>query len=568
MKLNEVETINELAQCLEISEKNLTYVLYANGGVDDRYHTFVIPKKSGGERSIDAPDDSLKFIQRKLAEKILEVIQKGTDKPPFAPVAQAYQKKLGIFTNGTVHRNKKLLLNVDLENFFPSIHFGRIIGYFMKNTDFFLPKPIAVVIAKLTCHKGVLAQGSSVSPIISNLICQTLDQHILKIARQYHLIYSRYADDMSFSTNDLYFLNNLNDFFMALDAQINKDGFVINRDKLNLSGPDVRHTVTGLSVNKKVNVPVKYYKNTRAMVFNLYTKGSYTIDGKIYDVSNTDPLEGRLSFINNIESKNREYEKKSASKRNVENKFKNIAEFSAREKTFRNFLFYKNFYKNQKTVLVTEGHTDIVYLKSAVSSLGIENFDVRYLNRTNTLHYFFGLGSDPKSGGGTTFINIYNLYHSNISIAPRLMSYGVHPEHPVILLFDHDYKKKDSPIRKFLNHVYQNNAEEVWLKLHSTGFLHINNNLYAVVVSKDDIDFLDNKDIEDLFPSSLLKDVFGQGVFESQYEKKDSHLRKIGKNDFSLIMNQHKSPEYFIGFQLLIENIQKAVDDFHSNLGH
>ena len=167
----------------------------------------------------------------------------------------------------------------------------------MKNKNFLLSKEVAVSIAQLTCHNGVLAQGSALSPVISNLIFQAVDQHILKVTRKYKLTYTRYADDMTFSTNNFGFLNELEEFVKSIESQIKADGFSINWSKMRLSGPDVRQTVTGLSINKKVNVSKQYYKNTRSMALSLYTTGFFHVDGQRYDQNMLSKLEGRFSCI-------------------------------------------------------------------------------------------------------------------------------------------------------------------------------------------------------------------------------------------------------------------------------
>src|SRR5699024_7070708 len=103
-----------------------------------------------------------------------------------------------IITNARIHRNKRLVVNIDLKDFFPSFHFGRVRGFFEKNKYFLLSREVSTIIAQLTCYKGSLPQGAPTSPIITNLICQILDYKLLKIAKKYKTDYSRYADDLTF----------------------------------------------------------------------------------------------------------------------------------------------------------------------------------------------------------------------------------------------------------------------------------------------------------------------------------------------------------------------------------
>ena len=100
---------------------------------------------------------------------------------------------------------------------------------------------------------------------------------LLKIAKSYKLDYTRYADDLTFSTNDELFLQRKDEFFQKLKNEIELSGFKINDKKTRLQYKDSRQLVTGLVVNEKINVPREYYKDTRAMAHSLYTKGEFTI---------------------------------------------------------------------------------------------------------------------------------------------------------------------------------------------------------------------------------------------------------------------------------------------------
>lgn len=121
----------------------------------------------------------------------------------------------------------------------------------MKNKNFELPVEIATMIAQLTCYEGKLPQGAPTSPIITNLVCNILDMRLLKIAKKYRVVYTRYADDMTFSTNDKKFLENQENFMKSIKKEIESFGFEINDKKTRLLFCDSRQEVTGLVVNKK-----------------------------------------------------------------------------------------------------------------------------------------------------------------------------------------------------------------------------------------------------------------------------------------------------------------------------
>ena len=213
--INEVKSRNELADLLGISRKRLTYLLYIKH-LENMYTSFEIPKKSGGQRLINAPNKELKLIQRRLANELYEYHTRLNKDKQIDGVSQAFEKGKSIFTNAKIHRKKRFIINVDLENFFDNIHFGRVRGYLIKNKDFQLSEEVATVIAQLTCFKGSLPQGAPTSPIISNYICNIFDLRIIKLAKKYKLNYTRYADDLTFSTNDKYFMENWEDFMENL----------------------------------------------------------------------------------------------------------------------------------------------------------------------------------------------------------------------------------------------------------------------------------------------------------------------------------------------------------------
>ena len=154
-----------------------------------------------------------------------------------------------------------------MENFFDSFHFGRVRGFFLKNRDYQFADEVVATIANLCCYKGKLPQGAPSSPIITNLISNVMDMRLLKIAKKYKLDYTRYADDLTFSTNDRKFLEIQEQFYQEVAKEIESSGFKINDKKTRLQFRDSRQEVTGVIVNKKLNVNRDYYKRTRAMAY-------------------------------------------------------------------------------------------------------------------------------------------------------------------------------------------------------------------------------------------------------------------------------------------------------------
>lgn len=254
---------NELA--FPISQKKLYFHLK---NVDKLYHSFQVPKKSGGLRTINAPNKSLKFIQHCLA-----FILQGAYQPTYS--VNGFVVGRNVVSNAHVHTNKKFVLNLDLENFFPSITFGRVQAVLQLKPISAKPN-IAQMITKLCCYEGVLPQGAPSSPVLSNLICQRLDRRIESLVKGYEIAYTRYADDLTFSSDKPF----ENGFLNRLDEIIKAEGFIINLEKVRLQLKNNRQEVTGLTVNEKVNVPQQFIREIRAMLHNWGTLGYESAQAK------------------------------------------------------------------------------------------------------------------------------------------------------------------------------------------------------------------------------------------------------------------------------------------------
>lgn len=152
-KFNDIKTKDDLASFLGVPIKKLTYILYVKG-TDSYYNSFSIPKKNGKDRPINASTGDLKDLQKKIADA-LYLFQDDfvKDKGINTKVSHGFEKKKGIITNAKMHRNKRFILNMDLDNFFDSFHFGRVRGYFQKNSNFQLSIEVATIIAQLTCFQ-------------------------------------------------------------------------------------------------------------------------------------------------------------------------------------------------------------------------------------------------------------------------------------------------------------------------------------------------------------------------------------------------------------------------------
>ncbi|MBI5879790.1 MAG: RNA-directed DNA polymerase [Chloroflexi bacterium] len=260
----------DLADLLEIKKSLLYYYAFKARGVD-HYKVFQVPKKSGGTRQICSPSSPLKLIQRKLNQIFQSV---------YVPKASVhgFVKDRSIVTNARRHIDgtprKRYVLNIDIADFFPSITEGRIKGLLMA-TPYNLPRDLAHVIAGLVCLDGRLPQGAPTSPVLSNMICARMDTQLRRLAQKYRCVYTRYADDITFSTSlprfpaGLATGNDTNRQIVVGDelaSVISGNGFAVNQKKVRLRSKDNRQEVTGLTINRFPNVTRSYVRQIRAML--------------------------------------------------------------------------------------------------------------------------------------------------------------------------------------------------------------------------------------------------------------------------------------------------------------
>ncbi|MDK6233134.1 retron Ec67 family RNA-directed DNA polymerase/endonuclease [Aerococcus sp. UMB10185] len=513
LQINNFTTRTELANLLEIELQTLTRLLYSpDQNVNTQYHTFKLEKKGGGEtRTIAAPNDSLKRVQRKLNDLLNQYyLEAFAFREPEKQISHGFVREKNIFTNASQHRNKKYILNIDLEDYFDHFHFGRVRGFFEKDKRFKLSKEMATVLAQLTCYKKVLPQGAPTSPTIANMITAILDRRILSLCQKYKLKYTRYADDLTFSTNDNTFSDKYGEFLIELDQIVKACGHDINHDKTHFLTYKNRQTITGLSVNEIVNVPRAYSSKTRAMAHSLYTKGEYFIGDNIYNINENERtleiLTGRFNFsnwIDNLKLENNQFTQNN----------KSLRSYSKRERDFSKFLFYKTFYVNAIPLLITEGKTDFSYINSAYKSLlprGIEvvnNFDYKHFKKNNSITTYFlnSKSKDNKTGeGGDELSKLFFQYTSQITFGKGIVEdceidiglstvsphfyhyfrqYG-HPfnHHPVVILLDNE-NGKNKPLKKFLKAIYKGgNYHPPYELLQSNNFLHLVGNLYLTTI--------------------------------------------------------------------------------------
>jgi retron-type reverse transcriptase len=304
----ELSSIEDIATLLRSSPEQLKFILYARP-VSQRYYTFTISKRRGGTRQINAPKPELKAIQRTLSEFL-------QDRITVRESVHGFVRGRSIVTNARLHVRHRTVFNVDIKDFFPSINFGRVRGLFMAK-PFSASQKVATILAQICCHDGSLPQGAPTSPIISNLICWRLDAELQRLAKQHNCVFSRYADDITFSKRQLSLPSEIvgNNAHgeavpgVELRRIIIKNGFQLHPEKVSLQRDANRKTVTGLVVNSRVNVPREFVRGIRAIIHDWRVHGRAAAEARHHSLfyrraAKAGPLprierilEGKLNFL-------------------------------------------------------------------------------------------------------------------------------------------------------------------------------------------------------------------------------------------------------------------------------
>ena len=259
-----------------ITTQELLKFSYSNP-ISKHYKTFSIKKKSGKNREICAPFYRLKRIQKCISLLLCAVYE-------IHPSATGFIPGKSIVDNAKPHVGKKYVYNIDLEDFFPTIYSNRIISrlqyppFNLNENDkkYILAKLIGEICTiNIQCENKdvkVLPQGAPSSPVLSNIICQKLDFYLSAACRRFNCNYTRYADDISFSSDENVFKNE-SEFIKEVHRIIDDQNFKINVTKTRLQTSNVRQEVTGLVVNKVVNVRQAYIKEIRMWLYYWETYG-------------------------------------------------------------------------------------------------------------------------------------------------------------------------------------------------------------------------------------------------------------------------------------------------------
>lgn len=418
-----LENRTDIAELLEISDHQLCYHLYIFPH-HRAYTVFRIPKKTGEYRLIYSPATSLKIIQKKLNQVLKCVYQPK-------PSTQGFTTGKSIITNASLHLKQRYILNLDLENFFPSINFGRVRGLFLAH-PYNCSGEVATILAQICCYDNQLPQGAPTSPIVSNMICAKMDSQLQRLARDYRCIYTRYADDITFSTARAKFPLQLAWFSDSsgklnlgneLKEIIKQNGFLLNESKIRFRSKYQHQEVTGVTVNEKLNVKRKYIRQIRAM---LHAWEKYGLDN------------AQAEFLNKFDKKLRFHKRRLSFKYIVKSKIEFVGNVKGYDDTvYLNLLRKlkklapelvnndklmqaeaKKIQENQKknlssVILWTEGKTDIKHLRAALKKLEIDGC-------TSKFSIEFKDDLDDSKQGSTELLNVCKQYCKNKQSKPMI----------------------------------------------------------------------------------------------------------------------------------------------------
>lgn len=624
--LRNAKNIYDFATLLGYEAKTLAYIIYKTDP-SIKYQSFDIPKKDGGKRRILAPNRKLKILQKALSELLYECVEeikpekerlkRLNEKSPTRQrsrkaIAHGFQQGLSIASNAEQHINSRYVFNIDLENFFPSINFGRVRGYFIKNVHFRLNEKIATIIAQIACHENQLPQGSPCSPVISNLIGQILDMRLVGLAKRSGCTYTRYADDLTFSTDLKKFptiiarkkLFSRSNWMPGpeLVLFINQAGFSIKTSKTRMQYKTARQEVTGIVVNKTVNVQKEYYRDARAMCNSLFRTGIFYFR-EVTKKEKKDLFTRGLEFLFNIfcqkkEVPQNENEKSEGSLEQLEgilnyiyyikdyrNMFANRGYRQSKQththttqdrcnqysdeihlkavdgirNLYAKFLIFKNFHRLAKPLIYCEGKTDKIYLSCALYRLmdsypnlihktddGIA-YDIKFFNYNRIT------ADVMRIAEGTSGMKYL------ISAYQRLLKPFICPGRafPVILLIDNDEGAKG-----IYSQLSQTMKEKVVIDGNKK-FYHVVENLYVVPIPK--INSSDTK-IEDYFSKDLLGEKIDGKSFNPE-NTSSGNSNQYGKTIFAeKIVRPRRDKIDFSSFKPIFDSINSVISDYATKI--
>ena len=241
-----------LLNCKDL-KKYIKTIYSISNNIEKNYKIYKIKKRNGKYRTIYEPNSILKQIQKQILINIL-------NNKSISKYAQAYHKGIQLKDNAIFHINKEMILKLDIENFFENISFLDI-----YNSCFpieYFPKSVGMILTYLCTYNNHLTQGSPTSPYISNLVMKEFDEELGNWCNLRNISYTRYSDDMTFSGQF-----NPSELIVKVRKMLYKLGLSLNNDKIRIIHKSSRQNVTGIVVNEKMQVNIKYRNKIRQEIY-------------------------------------------------------------------------------------------------------------------------------------------------------------------------------------------------------------------------------------------------------------------------------------------------------------
>lgn len=217
----------------------------------ERYREKAIAREGKPPRIISIPDPVLKNVQRRILSRILNNIKINN-------AAHGFIKQRSIFSAMAPHAGKRIVVVLDIRDFFGTITAKRVFGMFRSNG---FETRESAVLTKLSCYQDKLPQGAPTSPMIANIICRKLDSRLQGLTSKKGYSYTRYADDLIFSGDE-----RLLRLLPLIRQIITEEGFGTAEEKFRIMRSGSRQQALGLNVNTIVSIPRKVRRLVRAMV--------------------------------------------------------------------------------------------------------------------------------------------------------------------------------------------------------------------------------------------------------------------------------------------------------------
>ncbi len=310
-----LKTISQFCKTFEVPVQTLHYLLDV-----PRYKTFVIKKRSGGVRIIEAPQGELKKLQKRINSKLQHFFKSKCLSCVHGFVSKGDDEfARGIKTNATEHLGKPCLLNIDLKDFFSSIT-AKQVKAALNNEPFNINEKKSTLLALLGTYKKKLPTGSPLSPVLSNIVFYKIDVELMRFVDEINSLkndetsqvsYTRYADDLTFSGDK----ETLTILLPKITQLLAENGFIINENKLRMQTKFGAQWVTGVKVNKHTNISRLYIRKLRATLHNLKTNTTDVAVRKYWKITTIAPIEislihtmlntikGQLGWVGNIRGK-------------------------------------------------------------------------------------------------------------------------------------------------------------------------------------------------------------------------------------------------------------------------